>query len=298
MHDALLYRTEEDLVQEVRQFVEQGQRQNEPVLLAFAGRSLQRLREALGEAGHARFLDIEDLGTNPARMIPTYGQWVQEQEGPVRLAGELLWPGRDPHEATEVIRHEALFDLALGDAGVSTLCAYNASSLPDWLLSAVEETHRGVIEPRSGWRPSHTYSDPLELWENPRRELCEPEQPLELPVTEDLSSLRHQVRDSPVLEPVPRERRSDFLLAISEAAANALRYDCPPRTLRMWRNGHRVVAEVCGQGRIEDPLTGRRRPPARASRGWGLWVINQVCDLVELRQQEERVRLRMSMRCR
>jgi anti-sigma regulatory factor (Ser/Thr protein kinase) len=121
---------------------------------------------------------------------------------------------------------------------------------------------------------------------------------VELPVTEDLSKLRLQVAHSDVLEPLPRERQPDFVLAISEAAANALRYDCPPRSLRMWRNGHRVVAEVCARGRLQDPLSGRRHPGARASRGWGLWVINQVCDLVELRHQGERVRLRMHMRFR
>src|SRR5579884_1256465 len=295
-HNALLYRTEDELVREIRSFVEAGHTRGEPVLLAFAGTSLDRLRAALTAGEHTQFLDIEEVAANPARLIPVLRQWVEEHDGPVRVAGEVLWPGRDPQEVSEVIRHEALVNLALADAPVTTLCAYQADTLPDSVLGAVEETHPGLIEPGQGWRASSGYAEPLELWEDPRRELPEPEQPLELPVTEDLSQLRLQVRQSPVLEPLPRERRPDLVLAISEAAANALRYDHPPRTLRLWRNGHRVVAEVSARGRVEDPLSGRHRPGSRASRGWGLWVINQVCDLVELRHQEGRVRLRMHMR--
>lgn len=296
-HNALLYRTEDELVQEICRFVDVGKARGEPVLLAFAGRNLSRLRAALEPVEHARFQDIEELAANPSRMIPTLGQWVEEHDRPVRVAGEVMWPGRDSHDLTEVIRHEALVNLALADAPVVTLCAYDVSAVPASLLSAVEETHRGLIEPGLGWRASSTYAEPLELWENPRRELPEPEQPVELPVTQDLSELRLQVEHSDMLEPLPRERRPDLVLAISEAAANALRYDHPPRTLRLWHNGHRVVAEVSGRGRVADPLCGRRRPCAQASRGWGLWVINQVCDLVELRHQEGRVRLRMHMRC-
>jgi anti-sigma regulatory factor (Ser/Thr protein kinase) len=297
-HNALLYRTEDDLVQEVRQFVEAGQEKREPVLLAFAGTRLGALQATLKPAHLTYFQDVEEVAANPARMLPALRQWMEEHPGPVRIIGEMMWPGRDPLEATEVIRHEALVNLALADAPATALCAYDVSALPASLLEAVEENHHGLIEVGVGPRASSAHAKPLEVWENPGPELSEPEKPVELPVTEDLSQLRVQIRESQVLDPLPRERRPDLVLAISEAAANALRYDHPPRTLRLWRNDRRVVAEVSGAGRIEDPLSGRRRPCPQASRGWGLWVINQVCDLVELRHQEGRVRLRMHMRYR
>lgn len=298
VHNALLYRTEDDLVQEVRQFVEAGQEKREPVLLAFAGPRRGPLQATLNPAHLTYFQDTEEVGANPARMLPALRQWVEEHPGPVRIVGEMMWPGRDPVEATEVIRHEALVNHALADAPVTALCAYDVSALPACLLAAVEENHHSLIDAGVGCRASSAPAKPLEVWENPGPELSEPEEPVELPVTEDLSRLRVQIQESQVLDPLPRERRPDLVLAISEAAANALRYDHPPRTLRLWRNDHRVVAEVSGAGRIEDPLSGRRRPCSQASRGWGLWVINQVCDLVELRHQEGRVRLRMHMRWR
>jgi hypothetical protein len=36
-------------------------------------------------------------------------------------------------------------------------------------------------------------------------------------------------------------------------------------------------------GVIEDPLVGRRMPPADRSGGRGVWLMNQLSDLVELR---------------
>jgi anti-sigma regulatory factor (Ser/Thr protein kinase) len=34
---------------------------------------------------------------------------------------------------------------------------------------------------------------------------------------------------------------------------------------------------------IEDPLGGRRVPSPDAAGGMGLWLVNQLCDLVEVR---------------
>jgi anti-sigma regulatory factor (Ser/Thr protein kinase) len=225
-------------------------------------------------------------------------EWVDKNPGPVRIAAEPLWRGRDELEATEVIRHEALANLALADAQVQMLCAFDAQGLSASVLANVERTHQAILEPGTGWRPSGSYAGSDHTWVDAERPLAEPEEPLELPVTEDLSRLRREVRHSDVIAGIPAEHRPDLLLAISEAAANALRYDQPPRLLRLWKTDHRVVAEVVGRGRIEDPLTGLRRPSASALRGWGLWTIHQICDLVALRHHAGWVRVRMYMRSR
>jgi hypothetical protein len=67
--------------------------------------------------------------------------------------------------------------------------------------------------------------------------------------------------------------------------------------VRLWRSGGSVVGEVVASGRIDDPLAGRRRPAASAPDGRGLWIINQLCDLVELRSRGLRTTLRMHMLC-
>jgi anti-sigma regulatory factor (Ser/Thr protein kinase) len=43
------------------------------------------------------------------------------------------------------------------------------------------------------------------------------------------------------------------------------------------------VCEIRDDGRIGDPLIDRRRPHADQRGGRGLWIANQLCDLVQLR---------------
>jgi hypothetical protein len=50
-----------------------------------------------------------------------------------------------------------------------------------------------------------------------------------------------------------------------------------------WLEGGAAVCELRSSRRIEDPLAGREWPPADREPGHGLWVANQVADLVELR---------------
>ena len=50
------------------------------------------------------------------------------------------------------------------------------------------------------------------------------------------------------------------------------------------------------RGRFEDPLAGRRRPSGAQVGGYGLWLANQVCDLVQLRSHEDGSTVRVHMR--
>ncbi|MFE2147014.1 anti-sigma factor RsbA family regulatory protein [Streptomyces sp. NPDC059456] len=51
-------------------------------------------------------------------------------------------------------------------------------------------------------------------------------------------------------------------------------------------------------GRLADPLAGRRRPSlASVDGGRGLWMIHQLCDLVEIRSSGSGLTLRMHMAC-
>jgi hypothetical protein len=116
-------------------------------------------------------------------------------------------------------------------------------------------------------------------------------------VSEDLSQMRRRIEASRAACALSRRQRGDFVLALNEAMTNALKYDAPPRAVRLWRSGPHVIGEVVGCGRIEDPLAGRRRPSPIATRGRGLWMVNQLCDLVQLRSTGCRTTLRMHMRC-
>jgi anti-sigma regulatory factor (Ser/Thr protein kinase) len=82
------------------------------------------------------------------------------------------------------------------------------------------------------------------------------------------------------LEPTPAE---ELVLAVNELATNSIRYGGGRGTLRMWREGGELMCEVSDGGRIVDPLVGRVRPEVGRSSGRGLWIVNQLCDMVQIR---------------
>jgi anti-sigma regulatory factor (Ser/Thr protein kinase) len=53
--------------------------------------------------------------------------------------------------------------------------------------------------------------------------------------------------------------------------------------LRLWQQGDAVVCEFTDRGHITDPLAGRRTPSLTSEGGRGLWLANQLCDLVQIR---------------
>ena len=73
------------------------------------------------------------------------------------------------------------------------------------------------------------------------------------------------------------------MLAVDEAATNSLMHGAAPALLRIWPDGAEIICEISDSGSISDPLAGRRRPGPDWPDGRGLWMINELCDLVELR---------------
>jgi anti-sigma regulatory factor (Ser/Thr protein kinase) len=116
-------------------------------------------------------------------------------------------------------------------------------------------------------------------------------------VSEDLHLVRRRVASRRATASLSSRRREDFVVAVNEVATNAIEYDDPPRQLRLWRSEDSVVGEVVGRGHIADPLVGRHRPAPDAEHGRGLWIVNQVCDLVELRSGGSTTTLRVHVRC-
>ena len=73
------------------------------------------------------------------------------------------------------------------------------------------------------------------------------------------------------------------MLCADELAANSLLHGGGRGELRVWRDGAALVCEVSDTGTIDDPLAGRRVPSLDRVGGRGLWLANQLCDLVQLR---------------
>lgn len=114
----------------------------------------------------------------------------------------------------------------------------------------------------------------------------------------DLSQVRALVFQQATAAGLIESRANDLVLAVSEVAANTLRHTTTSGTLAIWHDAEELVCEVHDGGHIKDPLVGTRKPPPDASGGHGLWLVRQVCDLVELASDADGTTVRMHMSLR
>jgi anti-sigma regulatory factor (Ser/Thr protein kinase) len=293
-HDALFYDGAEDFVSKTVPFIRDGVDAGEPVLVVVAADKVIRLRQELdGRADLVRFADMARVGVNPARIIPAWREFVREHEAagrPFRGIGEPIWAARSRDELDECERHEALLNVAFHGAPAWWLaCPYDTGSLPAAVLEEAERNHPFVVH-EGARRPSGAYRG-LEGAAAPfDRPL--PAAPADAdairfePTTESLRSLRRTVAAEGEAAGLDRRRVEDLVLAVSEVASNSIRHGGGAGVLRIWREAAVVVCEISDAGRIEDPLVGRDRPTPDLESGYGLWLANQVCDLVQIRTFE------------
>jgi anti-sigma regulatory factor (Ser/Thr protein kinase) len=300
-HEALLYSGEVDFLAGVLPFIRDGVAADEPVLVVVGAARIGLLRSALGAtADRVAFADMAEVGANPARIIPAWRDFVAGQDVARRRGrgiGEPIWAGRRPAELVESQRHETLLNLAF--AGVPAwwlLCPYDTATLAPEVLEEARRSHPFVTE-RGVSLQSGAYAG-LEGAAAPfAAALPEPfDPPPEFAFGPGaLAGLRQVVADHAVAAGLDSDRTADLVLAVDEVATNSLRHGGGQGTLRMWAEGDAVVYEVRDAGRIQDPLVGRARPPLDGDRGRGLWLVNQLCDLVQLRSFPSGAVIRLHM---
>jgi len=111
----------------------------------------------------------------------------------------------------------------------------------------------------------------------------------------ELPEVRAIVRAHARAAGLSQPRVDDLVLAVSEVAANTLRHTPGPGALSIWHDDTEIVCEIRDGGVIADPMAGRRAPPPGAQDGHGLWLVHQVCDLVELSSGAGGTTVRMHM---
>ena len=78
-------------------------------------------------------------------------------------------------------------------------------------------------------------------------------------------------------------RASDLVLAVHEVATNSIRYGGEGGVLLIWSQDGKMICEVRDTGLIDHALVGRVAPDPTEPGGFGLWLANQLCDLVQVR---------------
>jgi anti-sigma regulatory factor (Ser/Thr protein kinase) len=116
--------------------------------------------------------------------------------------------------------------------------------------------------------------------------------------TTNLSEVRSLAEKQARMAGLPDARVADFVIAVSEVAANTVRHARSPGFMEIWRDADEIVCEIRDAGVIADPQAVRRPPPPGATSGHGLWLVHQVCDQVELHSDENGTVVRMHMSLR
>lgn len=290
-HEAFLYRGDDEFLAGVTSYVREGLADGDTILVAEPADRLTALRDALGDDLTAypdvRFLDMAEVGANPGRIL---GVWATALADAVaagrrlRGVGEPAYPGRRPPEFDECHLHELLFDAAFARGPAwGLMCPYDVRHLP----SAVR--HRAVhSHPEwstvSGRGP--TDSDLERLLADAFAAPLPPPPGAALRGTfgpADVPAVRRTVATWARSCRLPAERVEVLEVAASELATNALRHGGGSGTVAMWAEPGAAVLEVADAGRLDDPLVGRLRPRAGQEGGAGIYLLHQLCDLLQVR---------------
>ena len=296
-HQALFYRDSDEYLDGILEFINPALERDEPVAITVPEPKLKLLRAELGDrVSRIELLDMVELGRNPGRIIPAVLAMIERHgRRPLRYVGEAIWPGRTFEEVCEATRHEALINLAWPDAGIRVLCPYDVASLDDRVLGDARRTHPGVVRDRR-LEPSSAYGHGAV----PSR--CE--QPLSDPPpgsmtrafdVDELGRVRTWVAEWAASSGLDEDRTAEIVTAVNELATNSIRHAGAHGALRFWATPGDVIFQVEDSGHIANPLAGRRLH-ATAGGGLGLWMVNELCDLVEVRTSAAGTTIRVRSR--
>jgi anti-sigma regulatory factor (Ser/Thr protein kinase) len=288
-HEALLYEGEADFIGRATSFLRDAVSAEEPTLVVVSAAKIDALRAELGrDAGMVQFADMAHVGANPARIIPAWREFVADhtaEEHPFRGIGEPIWAGRTAQQLVECERHESLLNLAFAGAPAWWLvCPYDTAVLEPAVIQEARRSHPtvlegGVLQESAAYRDLDAVARPFD------HPLPEPPGGVEEMAfgVGQLDLVRSWAAQGAAASGLDSGRTSDLVIAVNEVATNSLRHAGGRGTLRMWQEGSILVCEVRDAGRIDLPLAGRQRPAFDQEGGFGLWLVNQLCDLVQMR---------------
>ena len=288
-HAALLYDGKDAFLSAAVPFIREGLAADEPVMVAVDAEKTELLSRKLGrQSDDVIFADATDVGSNPTSIIAAWDDFLgQDRRGrPARGIGEPIRGLREA-DLVESQLHEALLNRAFADAhGFELLCPYDTRSLPVPVLQEACCSHP-FITAGHDHRVSPSYRGPDAVPPAAQAPLGPPP-----PHARTLGFDRHNLAEVRAvaadcahvagLNPI---ETGQFVLGIHELAANSVRHAGGIGVLRAWTENGAAVCEVRDTGHIQDPLAGRRPPRPGQLGGWGLWIANGACDLMQVRTE-------------
>ncbi|MET9118987.1 sensor histidine kinase [Streptomyces longwoodensis] len=299
-HELYPYRDREEFLEGTLGFIREALEGGEAVIVAVPGHKASLLRSELSADGAVHYVDTTKVARHPGRLIGAWREWINEhaaQGRPVRGIGESAWEdARSQAEREELRHHEWLLNKAFA-AGPAwwLLCPYDTSGERP-TLAQMSRCHPAI---RTAGRsePSTTYDPRAPFDFTPLTPSCDPHEEFTY-TSADLSVLREKIAACAAELGLGGRRLRELSLAATEVASNSVRHGGGQGVLRTWNEDRRLVCEFRDAGHIEDPLVGRSRPERTQIGGRGLWLVHQLCDLVEMRSTPDEgttIRLHMDL---
>jgi hypothetical protein len=291
-HHACIYASGQEFLAMAIPFVRNGLALDEPVLVATTAANLQLLGDALyADADKFDYAETAYFGRRPPQRVAAFHRyWQRHASGNhrhVRVLAEPVWAGRSDRQVTAWQRMESALNVVLSATNIWMICPYDARVVDQAILRAARQTHPDRVE-GGQIQPSGEFVDPVAF-----AYACDatplpdpsPDAPL-LPVTgvADLASVRRFVASQAAAHGLSGERVKLLVYAASEAAGYLLEQGSQRLTVCLWTAAGQLACQINGHAGLAGDAFAGLRPPAMEPRpGDGLWLAQQVCDLVEVR---------------
>ncbi|WP_430785203.1 anti-sigma factor RsbA family regulatory protein [Actinoplanes sp. G11-F43] len=299
-HTAGCFGSDDELLGLAVPFLLGGVASGEPSVVALNERNTELVRSALPAGALVTYLPDDAVYGRPAAAIRSYQKLLAGHlaagASQIRIFGELT-------TVTQNVtwdwwaRYESAINLAYDEYPLWSICAYDTRVTPPGALADVMRTHpRTAVQGgrhllNAGFTDPHVFlsrqrpasPDPVQSGE-PSAELVDP----------TLSEARGAVRAADRGQ-IPVEQVDDFVVAVSEAVANAQRHGVGPVRLRLWGGADRLVATVTDAGTgPKDPFAGLLPAGDGTNGGLGLWIAHQSCDHVTLDRSADGFTIRLT----
>lgn len=291
-HRALVYTDEAELVAQVCNFLQEGADNGERLGVALGPEKLASVRSRLGR--RAELVEFADGGSVPRRQGHALRALVEYLSTPgpaqrrTRIVTEQGLAQRSPAEVRDYLRVEAAATEVYRTFGVSVLCPYDASCLPEDVVMDCLRAHPELLQ--GGQVVASPY------FEGPLKFIVSHSAVVNPPVwapsfgcdsSESLSVARIFLKDQAQAAGLGEDTTTDLVLAATEMLSNAIVHGRAPRRVWVYREGANLVCHVhdCGPG-LAEPLAAYLPPAPEAAGGRGLWMARQMCDALEVASDE------------
>jgi len=303
-HHAFFYDGAKQFVDGATAFARDGIHSGAHVIVALTDEKSRSTREALGPlADTVEFVDATQLYVRHGPMFRSiFEQLVRHAspDGPgLRLVAEQPLGDRQRADVCAYLRYEAAANAAYQSFNAQVLCPYD-TRLGDDILDAAQRTHPRTWQPDGG-EPNDGFEDPrafIRRFVRDRDAAAVRDvqvQPLEQ--REDVARARALARARATAAGLDRQASEELVIAVSEVVANAFLHGAAPRSLRSYEDDEHLVVQVRDGGRgPADPLVGYLPPDSERPGGRGLWLAHQLCDIVEVVQDDRHTDVFLQMR--